>query len=393
MTNPRTAGGPGTGRPPADGPAKAPWTHRLLILFFAGLFGLLVFWLIGFVLRDIGTWPGPDYAAVEQETLDPALLRRVATLDAEAATVERRIAEQRERQQILRESTSASQQTMDQLLEFQRLNLQQGADLSEDERAALAEAQRLFLANQQQYQGLNEEVARLSGRLRELRDERRAAGREVDERREPAVRRYETLRERHDLKVASAKLAALLPLVILAVVLFLRGRRGTYAPLVHAFGLAVLVRVGLVMHEYFPARYFKYVLILVSLAVVARVLVHLLRAAAHPRREQLLRRYREAYERFACPVCDYPVRRGPLRYLLWTPRSLKRLGPAADPAAAGADEPYVCPSCGTRLFEECGACHGTRHSLLPACEKCGAEKPLPGEAAGGTAISAPPAGS
>lgn len=356
--------------------AKGPWTQRLLIAFFAALFGLLVFWLIGFVLRDIGTWPGPDYVALERGMLDPALVRRSDALDAEIADATRRIAEQRERQQILRESTTASQQTMNQLLEFQRLNLQQGADLTDDERQALAEAERLFLANQRRYQELNDEVARLSGRLREVQQERQDLERTLDEKREPVRERYTALAERHDLKVAAAKLAVLLPLVIVGVVLFLKGRGGTYAPLVHAYGAAVLVRVGLVMHEYFPARYFKYVLILVSITVVARILVHLLRSAAHPKREQLLKRYREAYERFACPVCDYPIRRGPLRYLSWTPRSLRKL--AVPPEAAAADEPYACPSCGTRLFEECANCHATRHALLPACEKCGAEKPLPG---------------
>jgi hypothetical protein len=33
-----------------------------------------------------------------------------------------------------------------------------------------------------------------------------------------------------------------------------------------------------------------------------------------------------------------------------------------------------CPMCATKLFEECPSCHAIRHSLLPACEKCGAEK-------------------
>ncbi|HEX6986386.1 MAG TPA: hypothetical protein VF170_13470, partial [Planctomycetaceae bacterium] len=335
--------------------AKSPWSHRLLVLFFAALFGLLVFWLIGFVLRDIGTWPGPDYAALERSMLDRQLLARAEALETEIAATDRQIADQKERQRILRESTAASQQTMNQLLEFQRLNLQQGADLTEDERQALAEAEKLFLANQRQYQQLNEEVSRLSGRLRELRDQRGNVEAEIEKRREPVRRRYEALRERHDLKVAAAKLAVLLPLVVAGVLLFLRWRRGLYAPMVHAYGAAVLVRVGMVMHEYFPARYFKYVLILVSIAVVARVLVHLLRVTARPGREWLLRRYREAYERFACPVCDYPIRRGPLRYL---PRT--RRGPEPPPLPAGsaaADEPYVCPSCGTRLFEECEVCH------------------------------------
>ena len=352
-------------------PGKGPWTHRLLILFFAGLFGLLVFWLIGFVLRDIGNWPGPDYLALERQMLDEQLVVQSDAIEKETAATGRSIAEQKERQQILRESTAASQQTMNQLLEFQRLNLQQGADLTDDERQALAESEKLFLDNQRQYQQLNQDVAELSTRLRELQEDRRELETQIERERDPIRQRYEQLRERHDLKVAVVKLAVLLPLALVALFLFLKWRRSLYAPLINAVGAAVLVRIGLVMHEYFPTRYFKYVLILVSLAVVAWILIHLLRAVAFPKRDWLLKRYREAYERFACPVCDYPIRRGPLRFLTRRRRLETPIVSADMP-----DEPYVCPSCGTRLFEECEVCHATRHALLPACEKCGAEKPV-----------------
>jgi len=357
--------------------AKGPWTHRLLIGFFALLFGLLVFWLLGFVLRDIGTWPGPSYEEVERQMLDRDLSAEATALEARAAEVTRDIAAQKERQAILRESTAASQQTMNQLLDFQRLRLQQNEALSNDEQQALADAQKLFLDNQRQYQQLNEDVARLSAEARRLDDQRRDLNERLSAARGPINARFTELQERHDLKVAAVKLAVLLPLVLVSVYFFVKGRKSLYAPLINAFGLAVLVRVGLVMHEYFPTRYFKYVLILVSIAVVAWVLVYLLRAVAYPRRDWLLKRYREAYERFACPVCDYPVRRGPLRYLLWTRRSLKKIATMTDPSAA-TDDPYTCPSCGTRLFEECEASHGTRHSLLPACEKCGTERPIAG---------------
>ena len=76
-----------------------------------------------------------------------------------------------------------------------------------------------------------------------------------------------------------------------------------------------------------------------------------------------------------CPVCEHPIRRGPLQHLFWTRRSLKKL---QVPSAGGptSDQPYICPVCATRLFEECPACKGIRHALLPACQHCGAEKPL-----------------
>ena len=52
---------------------KGPWTHRLLVYFFTVLFGLLIYWLLGFGMRDIGTWPGPIYSEIEQRLSDPKL--------------------------------------------------------------------------------------------------------------------------------------------------------------------------------------------------------------------------------------------------------------------------------------------------------------------------------
>src|SRR5206468_11254740 len=97
-----------------------------------------------------------------------------------------------------------------------------------------------------------------------------------------------------------------------------------YAPLIYALSIALMLKVALVMHEYFPSRYFKYVLILVCLAVVLRVLVYLLRMIAFPKRDWLLKQYREAYEAFLCPICEYPIRRGPLKYLFWNRRSIRK---------------------------------------------------------------------
>jgi len=97
---------------------------------------------------------------------------------------------------------------------------------------------------------------------------------------------------------------------------------------------------------------------------------------AFPKTDWLLKQYREAYEAFLCPMCSYPIRRGPLKYMSWTRRTIKKM--TAQAAASGnvADEPYVCPMCSTRLYEECENCRAVRHSLLPSCQKCGQLRPL-----------------
>jgi hypothetical protein len=216
---------------------------------------------------------------------------------------------------------------------------------------------------------MNDQIAGFSDELVTLQSNLRVAQKAVEEKRPAVQREWSRLMSRHQLRLAALKLAFLTPLLLLAGWLFLKKRNSIYAPLIYGFALALVVKVGAVMHEHFPRRYFKYVLILVAIAVVARVLVLLLRSMAHPKLDYLLKQYREAYERFLCPICAYPIRRGPMKYLLWTRNSLKKLAalPERDP---GKEEGYVCPSCGTRLFEECEGCGKIRHSLLPACVHC-----------------------
>ncbi len=262
---------------------------------------------------------------------------------------------------------------MDQLLAFGRLNLEKNVTPSSEEQKALAESQQRFLANQQQYQVLNEQLVQFGEQRRAIEQQQRNVQEKLSTAKAPINEEYRRLRRTHDLKMAALKLGFLVPLLIVAIVLFLKLRSGPYAPAVYALGIAVLLRVGIVMHEYFPARYFKYVLILAALAVVLRVFVYLVRMVAFPKNEWLLRQYREAYEAFLCPICSYPIRRGPLKYLFWTRRSIKKI--RAQPAAtADGDEPYACPMCSTRVYEACEECGAVRESLLPSCRKCGRVK-------------------
>lgn len=356
-------------------PAKGPWTHRALVYSFAILFGLLNYWLLGFVLRDIGTWPGPNYAELERRLADATLLEEAATNQKEIEAARRAITGHEQRQKVLRDSTSNSERTMNQLLELQKLTLQKGLTPSAEETKALAESERLFLTNQTKYQEINDQIALLSERLEQLENRRRTVDEKLGVQRPAIQSEYQRLQGHHQLKLAALKLAVLLPLLALAVWLFLKYRTSLYAALIYGFGLALIVKVGLVLHEYFPRRYFKYVLIVMAMLLVARVLIYLLRTRANPKPDWLLKQYREAYERFLCPVCSHPIRRGPLKHLFWTRNSLKKLQVPTN-SGEPSDEPYTCPVCTTALFEVCPACQHTRHALLPACAHCGAIKPL-----------------
>lgn len=374
--NPQPSPAPTTSPAPASPPPtpRGPRGHRLLIWVCSSLLGLLAFWLLGFVLEDIGSWRGPDYATVEARHLPPGLREQEAAVREQIATLKRAVQDDREQRQSLSEGAANAQTTMRQMLDIQQLSLEKGIAMSEEERRALAESEQLFLEAQRRYQAINARIATNQVTLREQEARQRDLARQLEAARAPARAEHTQLQRAHNLRQAALKLAVLLPLLALVGWGIARQRGSLIAPTLYLLSAAVLVRVLLVMHEHFPTRFFKYILILAAMALVGWVLRGLVRTIRRPRREWLLKQYREAYEKFLCPICQYPIRRGPHRFLFWTRRSLRRLTTraASGSGEAPAEEPYTCPVCATRLFEPCPACRGIRHTLLPACEHCGA---------------------
>ncbi len=351
---------------------RGPWKHRVLIFGFSALLALLLVWLLGFVLRDIGRMPGPDRAAIEKKYVAQSLVDKKTALGKEQNDLERQVANQREIQSILRTSTDNSQQTMNQLLEMYRLGLTKGVTPSEQEQASLAESEKQFLENQKQFQVANQEIARLSERLRVIQQEITALDEQIENSRKPATEEYNRLRERHSLKVAALKLGFLVPLMFLATWMAVKMRTKPYAPLAYAAFGAALWRTGTVMHQHFPREYFKYIAIGAAIAIVLAILLHLIRALVAPKKDWLLKQYKEAYNKHLCPVCSFPMQGAAASGLRRLGRRGAVIMPSMDAAGQSGIEPYTCPSCGTGLFAPCASCGKTRHALLPYCEHCGA---------------------
>ena len=156
-------------------------------------------------------------------------------------------------------------------------------------------------------------------------------------------------RNGRDIRLACLQLLILIPLLAAGALLIVKKRSSIYFPLFLGYGAATLLKVSLVIHEYFPSKYFKYVLILGLLIAVAKLLIYFIRAIAFPKAQWLTKQYREAYERFLCPICEYPIRTGPRKFLFWTRRTVNKI---VLPKDSTKDESYACPACGTVLFEE-----------------------------------------
>lgn len=352
--------------------SRGTWVHRLAIRIFTLILAILIFWILGFFVEDIQSIQGPDYRSIETKHLDGKWVAKQAALEKQIVELARQIENQTEKQRVVGDSSRNLQQTLNQLLELQKIGLQNSVAFSDTEQANFSGSLNLFLDNQRKYQELSQTVSDRLDQKQSLVREKEQADQEIEKQRQPAMDEFNRLSKKHRLKLAFLQLAILLPILLIAARIILRRHSSIYFPLFLAFGAATLLKVAQVVHEYFPSKYFKYVLIGGLLLAVARLLISFIRTIAFPKTQWLVKQYREGYERFFCPVCEYPIRTGPRRFLFWTRRTAHKPGIAVGPG--DQEEVYTCPSCGSSIFEECSSCHRIRHALLPHCSHCGAEK-------------------
>ncbi len=352
---------------------KGTWVQQFVIIFLSVLLGVLLYWFLGFITRDIDSLRGPDRSKVEEKYIDAELVERQKSLNGSLNDIRENIRNKQEQQRILKDSTNSLQNTINQLLSIQKQNIERGRDLSEQQQQTLAECQTMFLENQKQYQALNKEIAELTAQRRQLDKKMAAVSKEIKGQRTLAWAEYGGLRSKHRWKIGALKLAVMIPIFLIVAWVFIKKRSGTYWPIVYAAFIAAFVRISLVAHEYFPKKYFKYIALLVIIAIVLKLLVYLIKRIISPEKDWLIKQYQEAYDKSACPICSKPVRIGPLRYAVrGKRRGLVLL--AGQGGQAAKQELYTCPSCGTELYEKCDKCSDIRHSLLPFCEHCGNEK-------------------
>ena len=351
---------------------KGPWIQRAFIVFLSLVLGVLLYWLLGFITRDIGSLRGPDFSKVRAEYVDAQLVKKQEDLKESLDGIRENIRNKQEQQSILKDSTDSLQNTINQLLSIQKQSIEKKLEFSAENQQTLTENQTFFLQNQRQYQALNKEIAELTRQQRQVEKELASVSKQIRTQHDLARTEYSRLMTKHRWKVAALKLAVMIPIFLIAAWFFTKKRTGTYWPIVYAAFIAVFVRISLVVHEYFPRKYFKYIALLVIVGIVLKLLVYLIKMIVSPKKDWILKQYQEAYDKALCPICSKPVRTGPLRYAVG--RKRKGLILAGQGAEAAEQQLYTCPSCGTQLYEKCDKCSDIRHSLLPFCEHCGNEK-------------------
>ena len=350
--------------------AKGSWGQRFFVILLSIILGVLLFWLLGFITKDIGSMPGPRYDDTRERYVGNEPSDQQKSLNKEVKDIERQISVIRQQQQILRDSSTSLQNTINQLLsgvkEFEP---------SEEISQTIRQSQAAFLENQKKYELCNQQIAELTGSLNEKQDSLTAVNGLILNKEKDAQKEFDRLYQRHRLKVAVIKLCFLLPVFLVASFFFMTKRTGNYWPLVWAAFIAVFIKVALVVHEYFPRKYFKYVALLVLIAIVLRLLIYVIKRIISPRKELLIRQYQQDYDKNICPVCSKPIRTNQLLYSSLA--QLTKKSGLLKEMQTEVQQSYSCPSCGTNLYAKCEKCQQTRHTLLPYCLNCGSQKTEP----------------
>lgn len=338
---------------------KGPASHRALILFLNILLAVLVYWLLGFILDDIGAQSGPSWKKIQAQFQNATLLKKQTESQNEMQTLSATINAQREKQALLQNNIQSYRDTMNQLLDLQKTSLQKGAVFSNEAQQNLSQATKLYLNNQQDFQSLNVLIVQENEKLQSIQKNNQDTNTQLEKQNNQASEQYNKLIQQHNIKLALIKLLVLVPLLIVAAYFLKTKKESVYRSSIFAVSIALLIKIMMVMHEHFPSRFFKYILIVILILLVARVLQGLFRMRIKPQANWLQKQYKEAYKKLLCPICDFPIRPGSLKF-----------------SALSAEEnimlvDYCCPSCGTHLFNQCGHCGHVRHSLLSFCEFCG----------------------
>ncbi len=174
-----------------------------------------------------------------------------------------------------------------------------------------------------------------------------------------AEQRFQKANQRYQLQVFAWRLAFTLPLLLLAVWLFIRFRKARYWPFIYGFGLFALSAFFIELVPYLPS-FGGYVRILVGIALIVFAGVSLLRAFqryVERKRQEMQQSQSEraravvyekaigAYQKKLCPSCDKP----------WN---------------LGGDSATFCIHCGLKLFKIC-QCGGRNFAFFPFCNNCG----------------------
>lgn len=208
-----------------------------------------------------------------------------------------------------------------------------------------------------------QKVEALVSQQTELRQDRNAHETTLQQVRDAAQAGYRKALQRNELRVFGLRLLLTLPLLVLAVWLFLKRRKGPRWPFVWGFIFFALFTFFFELVPYLPSYggYFRYIVGLAltvwggNYAIVA-LRTYLDRQKAEEQKPEVERRKELGYEqaqmrlaRHICPACERPL-------------------DTADPTN------NFCMNCGLLVYENCPRCATRQTTFSHFCRACGLQK-------------------
>ncbi|CAD6547451.1 hypothetical protein ACFQ3P_26165 [Paraburkholderia sabiae] len=205
---------------------------------------------------------------------------------------------------------------------------------------------------QSQQNALSDEARPIDAHLNQLRTGIAAA-------RQAAGKRYDAASRHYELVVFGWRLALTLPLLVVAVWLFIRFRKSRYWPFVYGFGLFALTAFFVELVPYLPS-FGGYVRVLVGVALTVFAGIYTLRAFQRYVERKRAELEQSQTERARSVDCEKALSTYP-----------KKLCPSCDkPWHLGGEQVSYCIHCGLNLFKVC-ACGGRNFAFFPFCNQCG----------------------
>lgn len=356
--------------------AKGTFWMRFSILLLAVIFGILIYWSTSFLLDDIRVIKMPNRNEFFEDHIDKSMQAKMEDLEEKLQEVNNRQTLISQQRSFIKDSSGSLKITIDNLFKLKNRDQQL---ISEAQFGQVLSSLDKIIKIQDEFKKTADTYLKTTNEKFAINKEIRLLRKRIDQQRNEVQKQFAEIMHKHRVKTTFIKIAFLIPLILVCTILLIKNRASIYRLIYFSAAIAIYIKTASVIHDSFPSRYFKYILTVAMLALVGWGFAWLIRRLVKPKIDTLLKQYRQAYERFLCPVCEYPIRTGPRKFLYWTRRTVHKNTLTPNQGNSDVEEAYTCPACGTRLFEKCDSCGKIRHSLLPNCQHCGNRKKLTGE--------------
>lgn len=252
-----------------------------------------------------------------------------------------------------------------------------GEPLLESEREELNRRQAATLERQQALDRHLERVRQVESDLEEIKEEFSILEQTIADRDAPADAAYQEARKAHKTRVFWLRFLYAAFLLLAAAYLAAQKRKSRYALLYAAFGLAGVWVFWTFLQWHVSPRLINYLARILGIAVLATMIVGLLRSLHVVSSQRLMKQIREALLAKRCPNCSFPFYEGRAAYevLGLDVRRILKFATSKSVQVVKTDESehHFCQNCGLPITDTCVECGTHKYALLPHCPKCNAQ--------------------